>query len=494
MTNPASNFDFQKNLMLYFGLLLFILAVNIDAVSFLMMKWLDMDHGAYNHGLLLLAMCGFLFYRRAQVIVFTHIPSEHIFALTATAILLIFAFLVSLVDIRAPQVVFVYLAAFALLIALWGWQNSRHFIVPVGLLIFALPIWDTFGVALQTVTLHVSHLMVYLSGIPVLKDAYILTVPAGRFEVAPSCSGISYFLAAAALGVFYAELNYQTLKPKIIIFFSLITAAIVANWIRVYLVIIAGQMTNMQHSLVKDHFNLGWIIFGIFFLALLAIFKRKLHDGPSGSGNVRANAEDTNFQPAFWHRKNIITAAVISVLLLVLGGGKWQLLQDSVPDADVAILSDALRVEVPPAKVGSFFQGAQQRYYKLDVNGASVSVTHAYYPFQAQNSELINDLNRIYDSELWILSDSKTVQIKNHKMRELVIKSKYSSNEYLLWYWYRVAGKHTISTLEAKLYQLLGILQQNRQADVFILAGKKADASAYEKVLQLISQDNEKII
>ena len=46
--------------------------------------------------------------------------------------------------------------------------------------------------------------------------------------------------------------------------------SLLANWVRVYVIIEAGYLTNMQHYLVRvSHYWFGW---GVFALALVGFF------------------------------------------------------------------------------------------------------------------------------------------------------------------------------------------------------------------------------
>ena len=60
---------------------------------------------------------------------------------------------------------------------------------------------------------------------------------------------------------------------------------------------------------------------------------------------------------------------------------------------------------------------------------------------------------------------------------------KGGGEERLVWYWYRVAGMHTVSKYRAKLLQILGGLIGQPQATVIAVATKMDDLTAARKRL-----------
>ena len=99
------------------------------------------------------------------------------------------------------------------------------------------------------------------------------------------------------------------------------------------------------------------------------------------------------------------------------------------------------------------------------VRGGNVSLFIAYYPFQKQGTEVINDLNRISNKKIWRTkySHARLKHLQAIDVMEQVIEN--SKNEKrLVWYWYNIGGQLTVNKYEAKVLQLAGLLMGQPQA------------------------------
>ena len=209
------NSDAHRTKFYYLGL--FVLPMVLFAIAyreglfFLSEKWLDMEHGAYNHGFLLLAVSLYLIYQRVDLLRDMS-DQKRVLGFVGALFLSVAAFILGAVSVVSLQILIVYGLVFCLILAIFGWVVFIKTLLPLGLLIFALPVWSWVGDLLQLITHQMSYLLVKMSGIPVLEEGLYIMVPAGNFEVSEGCSGLSYFLAGSALAVIYAIMNFHTKK------------------------------------------------------------------------------------------------------------------------------------------------------------------------------------------------------------------------------------------------------------------------------------------
>ena len=94
---------------------------------------------------------------------------------------------------------------------------------------------------------------------------------AGVFEVAGGCSGIHFLIVSLALATLYGEIGRDSLKVRLQLVALAAGLALLTNWLRVYIIIVAGHLTDMQHFLIREgHYNFGWMLFAgmmvVFFL------------------------------------------------------------------------------------------------------------------------------------------------------------------------------------------------------------------------------------
>jgi exosortase A len=175
---------------------------------------------------------------------------------------------------RAGLMVATTLALPALVLcAVWaagGLALARRVALPVLLLYMAIPVWDVMVGPLQWMTAAVNGWLTRLVGIPVVMQEFTILIPAGTFEIVGGCSGLNYFVTAVFIAVVLGELDRDDLRSRCLLVAVAVGLAIVTNWLRVFIIIVAGHLTNMQHYLVRaDHYKFGWLLFAV---ALVGFF------------------------------------------------------------------------------------------------------------------------------------------------------------------------------------------------------------------------------
>jgi exosortase len=145
-------------------------------------------------------------------------------------------------------------------------QNARVYVVPL-FLYTALPVWDQFSVALQMLTVSVVAFVLQQLGVLALVDGTYVHLRQGVFEIAQGCSGLRFFLTAAAMTIFWT--TYQRCLPLRTIAAVLIalSISIVTNWLRVVIIVLTGNSFGMDALVVTSHYFLGW---GLFLATLIA--------------------------------------------------------------------------------------------------------------------------------------------------------------------------------------------------------------------------------
>lgn len=452
-----------------------------NGTAFLLSKWLDFDHGAYNHGFLLLLVTLYLLYSEVDIARDISRRLNYI-GFVAAAFFLILASALEAISVVGLQIIAFYFFVVFLILAVFGEKILKKAIVPIGLMLFAMPIWDGLGPILQRITLEMSYLMVKAAGIPVFKDGFYLMIPAGNFEVAAGCSGFSYFMAAFPLAIFYAATHFKNKMRFFLVVGAIVIASIVANWMRVFIIIVAGHMTDMQHYFVTvEHFNLGWFIFAFMFVALLFLFK-KIPDERRARDVANMNeclvaGECAHYSVA---RSIVAYSIILTVTGLIFTGFQYRMSMN-----EIEIREENMAASVP---VPGIFRHSTA-LYELDpkTNGASEStyVTYEYEPpiqlyhamlaRQEQGKEAVSSDNALYSKEKWWLVSE--VNEKDDVVRKIELESKITGERYLLWSWYRVNGKNTASDIKAKWYEFQGYLKgDNSGSIVSLLTPKTIDA------------------
>lgn len=454
-----------------------LISFNGEMVAFLFSRWLNFDHGAYNHGLLLLGICIFFFGKKLPESVAKHNKYISGLLLVVASILVVAAFAANVVHVVTLQIAILYTLLWVLALLFLGWRGLLKWFQPLTLLVFALPIWGWLSVYLQKATLEVAYFLVYATGIPVVKESFLITIPPGRFEVEPSCSGLSYFIAASALAIIYSMLIHRTTKQHALVIGCIIFASIVANWLRVYIVIMAGNFSNMQHSLVSDHFNLGWMLFAVFFMALVYFFNKRFYiQSSSGIGDTKDSSVITPIP-----KLSILSSIGICLVIVSLFASK-EILSKSptnfIPDIVVnSHDSDLKLVDGFGVILGQTFTGAKERYFTLSDREEDAIFYEARFPSQNQGRELVHGNNIFYNEAEWISTHAESLNVDTGSIERVHLRSKSSGQNVIVFHWYYVDGTRTTSGIQAKLYELMAYLKGNRNIAAYMALVKDKDAA-----------------
>jgi len=458
------------------GLLLLVLLAYRETSLFVMDIWDWRDSGTYTHGYLAMAISLYLVYRQRTILAkLTPCPSFiALFAVAASGLLWLAA---QLVDVVTIQIVALFLLIISVIWATVGGQVTRYLLFPLLIIGFAIPIWDPLQPILQQMTTDVVFRVTRLWGIPALMEGHIIILPAGRLAIAESCSGISYLLAALILGMLYAHMYYQGFRSRFFVVMVSAIAAILANMVRVFIVVYVAYKTDMQHPLVADHFNLGWYLFGgIVFVLLLIDGMVHRHAGNTGA-DARPRDKTVAAEGCHHGVMQYLLLPAATVVLVAAGPATawWVEKQVENPQDIVLKLPAGAGGWAGPASTTDswipVFHGAiaDRRSYRKSAD--ELYLYAGFYPWQSQGNELINDLNRIAGKTTWraVYPQARSAHYRQQTVREQVLEST-SGQHRLVWYWYRVGGRQTGSKYQAKVLQLRGILEGNRKASVLVIA------------------------
>ena len=149
---------------------------------------------------------------------------------------------------------------------------------PLFLLFFMIPIpaiiYSRITFPLQISASQLADHALTLLAIPVFREGNILDLPNQRLSVVEACSGIRSLLSLTFLSLVYGYFFERKTWVRVLLFFSTIPIAIIANGSRVT---ITGIMTQIKPELAEGFFHeaQGWVIFMVA-LAFLILFHQVL--------------------------------------------------------------------------------------------------------------------------------------------------------------------------------------------------------------------------
>lgn len=166
-----------------------------------------------------------------------------------------------------------------LVYAVWGKRAFRQWLLSLGFLIFALPVGASLEPWLQDITTKLLTLGLRTVGIPFHHEGYFITLPSGRWEVAPDCGGLRYLLPGLALGYLYVALMYRRAGIRVYFLVLCAVALILANGVRAYGIMVADYLGIADGT---DHRVFSYTVYGVT-IFLLAWLGRRWTSGADDS-------------------------------------------------------------------------------------------------------------------------------------------------------------------------------------------------------------------
>ena len=340
---------------------------------------------------------------------------------------------------------------------LFGPSSALRIAPALALLYFGLPIWNSIVPFLQSLTTSAVSVVLLLHEFPVQISGNVVAVPAGTFEIAEGCSGLHYWLVGMILGVTVASLDAPNViqASKIVVVAALL--GVVANWMRVYALILVGQYTEMQHFLIRDdHYYFGWIVFGLAMAVFLLIVRRWTRvTSSSAVSDVRnVSAPGDNLARGLLVVGLVVLVFHAAVMVAVSTKGTVGPVRMTVHPA-ITIYESSVsgwRPVHPNAHV--FAEGAAV------YEGMTAEWFIAAYTVMGPKADIASSTNMPF-GDTWSVAESLALQpgFRIDRIRAIDQGNRLVATRT------RVAGQNVNSRLEAKWIQLLGLRMWRRDAD-----------------------------
>ncbi|MFM9882038.1 MAG: exosortase A [Burkholderiales bacterium] len=162
--------------------------------------------------------------------------------------------------------------------AIAGLQVARALVFPLGCLFFAVPFGDFMVPTLMDWTADFVVTALRATGVPVFREGNDFVIPSGRWSVVEACSGIRYFHAALMGGALFSYLIYRGTARRMAFIAASIVVPIIANWLRAYLIVLLGHLSNNRLASGVDHLVYGWVFFGIVMFVIFWVGTRWRED------------------------------------------------------------------------------------------------------------------------------------------------------------------------------------------------------------------------
>jgi EpsI family protein len=430
----------------------------------------------YSHGYLVCGMIAWLLFERIRGQPLPSLTPSVPGLIALTAIAALYAVL-QVLDLTIGMFVMLPLVLLGILWAMGGMALLRAGAAPALLLVFAIPFWDRLGPLLQDLATVVVRDMLRAVGIHAFSEGHVIRTARAAVEVAAACSGMTFLLASLTLTSFYSVAWLRSWRRGLLLAFAGVVVAIVSNWLRIFIITVAGHMSDMQHYLiVQDHEFFGWALFSVFMVVLI-LFARRLEvlddvrapplDRAKQQGAAAAQTASAESQPtssalqAGWSRRSCVVVGLALVVIIapvlvrplpVAERAGLQMSIDAGPEAawrPTAPADDWSPESPNPAAI------LRQSFAR---SGEVVDVYLAYYPVQAPGGKVTSTAHRIAPG--WGVGADRRVAHAGRWVREQELVQ--NDQRRLVWSWFHMAGSRVPSLFQAKLHELQGLLTGDR--------------------------------
>ena len=420
----------------------------------------------FSHGFLIIPVALWLGWkRRAQVTSLDPCPT--FWALLPLGLL---GFTWLLGNITTTAVVQQFCLVVMLIVIVWGMLGTAvtvSLLFPLAFMLFAVPLGEGLIPTLQDLTASLSVRLLNLSGIPVLLEGHVLSVPSGNWEVGEACSGISYLFSSMALGFLYAGLAYQSWSRRVLFFFASAIVPILANSLRVYTIILIASLGGSRIAFGIEHYLYGWLFFAIIIGLLFALAYPWREDQRKDLTLVSKESLAPNLQvtrrPGFvGSAVPLLRLALFAILALLVVG---------IAPFSARLLArrlDGREILRPmPPTVSPTWKAAEHDAYTwkphFTAPGAEFTQSYesgehavklyvAYYGSKQPNIKLVSLTDHLFDAKRWWKVGETSVALAIDGQSFRVHQTTIRSGESLLvvWNWIWVDGKFTSDNFMAK--------------------------------------------
>lgn len=359
------------------------------------------------------------------------------------------------------------------IVACIGWKAARRLWFPISLLGFMPPVGLELVGYFQIITADLAVWLLSFTPVPVYRDGLYITIPKGVFVVAEACSGVRFFITCAFLGYVYTFYNFYHPLKRLAFFSFALALPIIANGLRVLVIILAGHYVDMKYAKGVDHLIVGWVFLAVMTLILIGVALFFAERSPATA--VQA---DWRVAPG-WKGLDVRKPALVllGVLLIALSAKILVSSKDfrgeyTVSDEWKDVPSEEKSFEWSPV----LSNPAGELIIPIVSRGQELYGYVGWYNEDTSHSELLTGQNRLYDIDKWTYVSSQRVAItvagELVDAQYMLIVAPTGMRRFIL-YWYDVPGCAGASSIKIKVCQGINkLLQRFHGGRLLALSGR----------------------
>jgi exosortase D (VPLPA-CTERM-specific) len=460
---------------LWLGIALALMTVAFwGGIEELTVRWDKQEE--YSHGYMLPFIALYFIWQKKNIIIQSEFtPSWWGVGLILAALIVFVIGEVSALFILTQYSLIVVLVGLAL--AIMGWPSAKPVLMPILLLVFAIPLPYFLEASLSAnLQLLSSKLGVYFirwCQIPVFLEGNIIDLGIFKLQVVEACSGLRYLFPLLSLGFICAYLFDVAFWKRLLLVLSTIPITILMNSFRIGMigVLVDNWGIAMAEGFLHD-FE-GWIVFmacfGVLFIEMAILSrigsdKKPLFEifGLSQSSTLDLTTSTPKQRPISYPLIASVIALAASVLVVT-----------SIDKRAEIIPSRALFPEFP-TQIGNWH--GEQTAMEETVTKFLGLTDYILANYKNDKSQSVNFYAAYYESQRkgvsphsprvcipgggWQISDITRTQIGDLPINRIVIKKE--DNTQLVYYWFQQRGRQFANEYFMKWYLFKDALLLNR--------------------------------
>ena len=377
----------------------------------------------------------------------------------------------------------IHIAVVALLVcALWGALGDRlagMLAFPLGFLFFAPPVGEFLVPPMMHYTAEFTVSALRVAGVPVFQEGLHFVLPNGRWSVVEACSGVRYLIASLMVGTLYAYLTYRHLAKRLIFVAMAVLLPVVANWVRAFMIVLLGYLTDNELAVGVDHLIYGWVFFGVLIMAMFLIGNRWRDDEPALPPPLAAPV------PSFPIAYRVRLVAVFALIALWPLAAVRALPAAAEVSATVSLPAAGNGWLVSQADFGGYaptfsgYRAGAERGY-ANRAGGEVGLWTMLYANQADGHEMVSWDNRVRpaDKQNWGRLEMGSTDLSIGRVGFERLRGR--GIDVRVYHWYVIGGEIVASDVEAKLRLAAGLLLGRGDAGLRVVLATRDDGPAAE--------------
>jgi exosortase A len=221
-----------------------------------------MTSSAYNYAVLIAPISVYFIWEDRAALA-RMAPAPGVLGLAVTAVFAGGWFLGSVLHINEGQHLGLVGMMEGLFLAVLGWTVSKRLAFPLLYLFLMVPTGDFLLEPLRHLSFAGSVALLEFSGIPVYGENLTIQVPSGSFFVEAGCAGLNFLLTSLALSLVFGKLVYRRISSQILCVATALAIAMIANIVRIYLIIALTEWSHRRIAIADDHLTFGWGFFAV---------------------------------------------------------------------------------------------------------------------------------------------------------------------------------------------------------------------------------------